>query len=245
MTKRNLLIATFLGLSLNISLAETYTIGVEQLDYYPHYASKGGSDYTGFARDLLDAFAKKTGHTFTYKPLPVKRLYDAFVAEQVDFKYPDSQYWSQDIKKGKNIVYSTAVINYIDGVVIDPKNKGKGIDAIKTLGLIGGFEPWALKDHLKSGKIKEDPSNSFKAMLEKTLSGKNDAAYGNIDVINHILTQELKKPGALIFDESVPHSKDSYYLSTIKAPKVIEQFNQFLKDEKATIDQLKAKYQLK
>lgn len=227
------------------SFADNFTVGVEQLDYYPHYASKGGSDYSGFGREILDAFAKKNGHNFTYKPLPVKRLYDAFIAEQVDLKYPDNQYWSQDLKEGKNVIYSSPVVSYIDGVVVNPANKGRGISGIKTLGLINGFSPWALLDYLKSGKIKEDGSNSFKAMLDKTLTGKSDAAYGNIDVINYILINELKKPGALVFDESVPHSKSEYHLSTIKAPQLVEEFNKFLADEKELVQSLKAKYQLK
>ena len=38
-----------------------YDIGVEDIEYYPIYAKRDGI-YAGYARELMDEFAKKEGH---------------------------------------------------------------------------------------------------------------------------------------------------------------------------------------
>lgn len=45
------------------ALARVYTIGVEDIDYYPIYKTEGGQ-YKGFARDLFDRFGKEKGFEF-------------------------------------------------------------------------------------------------------------------------------------------------------------------------------------
>lgn len=75
-----------------------FNVGVEELDYLPYYTSKG-NNYQGYARELLDAFAKERGYTFDYKPLPVKRLFQSLLKKQVDFKFPDNPNWQSDLKK--------------------------------------------------------------------------------------------------------------------------------------------------
>ena len=70
------------------SHAQTFVIGVEDIDYYPLYAYKDGK-YQGVAKDILDKFASSKGYTFEYKPFPVIRLTKYFVEGQVDLKFPD------------------------------------------------------------------------------------------------------------------------------------------------------------
>ena len=79
--------------SLNAADTLTYSVGVENLDYAPHfYVEKAGKRlvYKGFAREILDLFqgyynsvekkrVESGGGSFVkmklvYKPLPVKRL---------------------------------------------------------------------------------------------------------------------------------------------------------------------------
>src|SRR3990167_2144613 len=68
---------------------KAFTVGVETLDYLPHYSVQGG-EYKGFAADVLRAFAKEKGYSIQFKPYPVARLISVFVAGEVDFKYPDN-----------------------------------------------------------------------------------------------------------------------------------------------------------
>ena len=69
-----------------------FSVGVEAQDYLPISEGEGGV-HSGYAKDLLDAFAAKYGHSFTYKPLPVYRLLDEFaIKKSVDFKLPGNTY---------------------------------------------------------------------------------------------------------------------------------------------------------
>ena len=92
-------------------------VGVEQVDYLPHYGQDNRNQYTGFARELFDAFAQHSGYQLLYKPLPVKRLYRAFLTDlSVDFKYPDHPQWKSALKKSQPPFYSDPVVSYTDGV---------------------------------------------------------------------------------------------------------------------------------
>ena len=80
-----------------------YKIGVENTDYMPLYRGDTAT-YSGYARELLDAFGKKYGHTFSYYPYPMVTLFDEFaIKKSLDFKFPDNPYWVADAKKGIKI----------------------------------------------------------------------------------------------------------------------------------------------
>ncbi len=68
----------------NLGLAQTkvYVVGVENIDYFPHFTYENGK-FEGHGRAILDAFAKSQGYTFVYKAFPIKRLYKTFL-DQMD-----------------------------------------------------------------------------------------------------------------------------------------------------------------
>lgn len=232
------------------SLAQqNFTVGVEELDYLPHYAwnasAPKGQEYQGYARDVLDAFAKAKGYSFTYAAYPVARLFDEFLAKKsIDFKFPDNPQWSAEAKQGGQVVYSEPVVAYIDGVVVTPARKGQPKDALKTLGAIKGFTAYEYLGAIKAGQVTLDESTDFQAMLKKCLAGRLDGAYSNVAVANWNLREKLKQPGALVFDEALPHSKGSYLLSSLKHPRVIEEFNAWLQENASLVSGLKAKHQV-
>jgi ABC-type amino acid transport substrate-binding protein len=226
-----------------VSSAKTYFVGVENLDYYPHYTHQGGQ-YKGFARDVLDEFAKQKGYVFEYKILPIKRLYNDFVEGKVDLKYPDCSDWQKDLKKGVSIHYSNAVVDYIDGVMVVTSNKMLGVDKLHVLGTVLGFTPWVYQDAITAGKIKLHENKSFPGLLQQVILKRIDGAFVNIAVANYQLNDVLKKPGLLVFDPNLPHIRGSYYFSTIKHPEVIDEFNSFLNKNKEMINALKKKYNL-
>ncbi|GAB3034652.1 type 2 periplasmic-binding domain-containing protein [Bowmanella dokdonensis] len=224
--------------------AEEFSVGVEDLNYYPHYTIEGG-EYKGFARAVLDAFAEKHGHVFIYQARPVTRLFHDYLnKEQFDFKYPDNKNWQADMKAGKNLFYSEPVVAFIDGVMVLPQNKGTGESQLKVLGTIRGFSPWTYMDQIKAGKIRMQETSEFVQLLKMAVNGRVDGSYLNIDVARYQLEAELNQASALVFDDSLPYAKDNYHLSTIKHPQIIEQFNAFLTDEHELIEKMKAEYGL-
>jgi len=220
-----------------------FTIGVEAQKYYPQYDNENGIEYFGLARDLLDLFTQEKNYQFIYKIRPVKRLFHEFVEKnEYDFKYPDNPYWQSDMKKGKNIVYSDSVVKYIDGVMVLAENKSMDISQFTSLGTVRGFTPYPFLDLISQNKVKLTENNNFISLLKQVLVKRIDGAYSNVSVARYNLKENLKKPDAIVFNPTLPHIKDSYYLSSIAHPKVISEFNAFLKDKKAQIDQLKRKY---
>ncbi len=223
------------------AVGKTYTIGVEELDYFPAYAMRDGV-YSGYSRELLDAFAKERGYHFEYKPFPVHRLFAVFFQGQVDFKFPDNPYWQKELRVQENITYSTSVINYIDGTLVRPEMKDATPGQIRTLATVAGFTPWGWMDVIKSKKLTVRENTNFTALAQQVIAKRVDAVYASVAVVNHQLDNVLKTPGALVFNSKLPYSRDSYFLSTLKHPEVIAEFDAWQKNRQDFVRNLKKKY---
>lgn len=233
-----------LAASINLSHAGNFIVGVEDIDYFPVYQYSSGQ-YLGAAGEILTKFAKLHNHTFSFKGYPITRLNRNYLDGKVDFRFPDNGYWAQDQKKGYDIQYSNPVIGFIDGVMVPADKKGQGISQFKKLGLVRGFTAWDYLDLIKQGKVKPKETNSLESLIKLTLNSRYDGAYFNVDVATYYLNNKMKKPGALLFDSDLPHTKSNYSLSSFKHPEVIEEFNQFLVDEADWIQSVKDKYEIK
>ncbi|WP_430461443.1 substrate-binding periplasmic protein [Thalassolituus sp. LLYu03] len=215
--------------------ARELVVGVENLDYQPIYYTQNGQ-YQGFAHELLDAFAKASGHTLVYRPLPVRRLFSDFFTGAVDLKYPDNPMWSQDERTGKAVKYSDVTLVAVDGVMVKT-DRPKG-QALKRLVIIRGFTPWVYQDAIKAGTISVQEVNDLESALRSVLLGRADGAYGNVVVARDKLKQ-IGSPDALVFDRELPYANSDFMLSSIKAPEIIDEFNAFLKSQAATISKMK------
>lgn len=219
----------------------TFTVGVEDLEYYPQYSHKG-NEFIGFGRELLDAFAKRRGYKFEYKILPLNRLFlENLKDKSLDFQYPDNSYWEAHLRKGVTVYYSKPVMPFIDGVLVLPENKGRGIKDFKMLGTMTGFTPWNYLDLIKQKRVTVFENDSFIALLKQVQLKRVDGAYINVEVAKYQLREMLHQPDALVFDPDLPHTKDFYYLSSVKHPKVIQEFNQFLATDTALYEQIRKK----
>lgn len=223
------------------SEAQRYVIGVEELDYFPVYALRNGR-YIGAAREILDAFAADRGLAFDYQALPITRLTGELINGNVDFKFPDNAYWNEELRKGKSIAYSQPVIASIDGVMVLPERRGRGVEQIQTLGTVTGFTPFAWLDRLKEGKVRLVENPQMRALQRQVLAGRIDGAYASIAVANQTLEADLKQPGALVFDASLPHTRSDYSLSSARHPVLIRQFDAWLAANAQRIAAIKAKY---
>lgn len=231
------LVVIFVGTFLN---AKEYVIGVENIKYYPHYSVEKG-EYVGYAREVFDLFASKKGYKFTYKPLPIKRLFNDFLNGSLDFKYPDNPYWQKGLKEGKNVLYSKSVTEYIDGVMVKTENRGSV--KLKKLGTVMGFTPWEFLSQIEKKEIVVKENKSFDNLLKQTIAGRVDGAYINTSIAKYNL-EKTKSSGKLIFDKTLPFTKSSYLISTMKHPKILKEFNQFLKSNEKEIGLLKRKYKI-
>ena len=228
---RALLLAAGLGFASVTSAnePESFVVGVEELDYYPTYAVRDG-EYVGAARDILDAFAADAGIRFNYQPMPIVRLTAELINGGIDFKFPDSPDWGVDLRRDAEISYSDAVIAYIDGVMVLPERAGAGLEGFRTLGTVTGFTPFAWKSVLEEGTIRLVENPQMRALQRQVLAGRVDGAYASVAVANYVLEHDLQQPGALVFDDSLPHARGHYLLSTSLHHELIERFNAWLSD---------------
>ncbi|HSV30206.1 MAG TPA: transporter substrate-binding domain-containing protein [Candidatus Omnitrophota bacterium] len=216
-------------------------VGVEELDYYPLYSVWDG-EYVGTAREILDSFAKSKGYRITYRPLPIKRLYAELVSGGIDLKFPDNPYWAADVKAGAKVVYSQPVIAYVDGVMVPPASVGNGADGIKVLGTVAGFTPFAWLDRIKANQtaLRENPK--LELLLKQAAVKRVDGAYASVAVANHYLEHVMAMPGALVFDPSLPHSRDFYMASSVKQPQLVAEFDAWLAANQPRVADIKRRF---
>ena len=135
-------------------------------------------------------------------------------------------------------------MNYIDGLIVLPKNKGRALDEIKKIGVVTGFTAWDYLDLSKSGKIKIFAVNSLDALIKQGKKERIDGLYINPVVARYRLNEMSEKGDSLVFDSSLPHTRSSYHLATIKHENVIKELNEFLKEKKSLIEKLEKKYKV-
>ncbi len=218
----------------------SYEVGVESIDYYPHYAFENG-ELVGFARRLFDAFAEWKGIEFRYKAYPVKRLDLAFLNKDfIDFRYPANPKWDEKYQFSGELYYSHPIVAYTDGAVVLDGNKGRGIAAIDRLGTIRGFNPFPYLGFIKEGRMDVVEVSTFESLLEMVRMQRVDAAYINVEIAQYLIgygATDATRP--LIYDPALPHTNDHYHLSTRKFPGLLADFNRFLETEKSRVDDLK------
>ena len=221
-----------------------FIVGVENLNFFPIYATKEKSlSYHGFAKDLLELFARESNYLFYYKPLPIKRLLRDFIKKQIDLKFPDSKFWSAKQKKAFNITYSDPVVTIRGAVMTIPEKSG-----IKktpyVMGIILGFTPWQFTRKIEMGEIKLQYVPTAKILFRLAMKGRIDGAFTELSVPRYYL-KKIGKEGALVADQSmlkiVP---ETYHISSIKHPKIIQKFNRFLNKNKKVIKELKKRYNI-
>lgn len=98
---------------------------------------------------------------------------------------------------------------------------------------------------IKAKQITVSEVGSAKATIAMAESGRVDGAYLGTVIATYMMNEVLEKPGLLVLDESLPHSKNDFTLSTIAHPEVVKQFNEFLDKEKDSIAKLKEKHKIK
>ncbi|KXX65653.1 transporter substrate-binding domain-containing protein [Marichromatium gracile] len=217
---------------------ERYVIGVENIDYLPHYAAHTGR-FEGFARELFDAFAAAVGIEFDYKPLPVPRMVVSLLRDEVDFLYPDDPSWRTEARDGRSFYYSAPVVSYIDGTLVRPESLGQGGEWVQRLGIVVGFTPCAWQSRLETGTPVLRENAGFAALLNQLHSGRIDAAYANVAVAAEQSRRLFGRADALVFDPGLPLAQGEYRLSTRAHTGLLARFDRWLATESARVEAIR------
>ncbi|MCH2057070.1 MAG: hypothetical protein MK214_10795 [Thalassotalea sp.] len=81
------------------------------------------------------------------------------------------------------------------------------------------------------------------AIVRHLLTGNSIVTNIDLNVINANLIK-LNKEGEVVLAEGIFHEQYSYHFSSIRYPEIITKLNQFLTQNKALVDEVKAKYYL-
>lgn len=223
--------------------APVYTIGVQDYENYLPYSEYKHGEYRGLGRAILDAFADKYGFVFRYVVYPLKRRDMQFVNGNLDFAFPDNPNWITDQKKGIKISYAP-MLEFTDGVLVRPDDVGKPISRIKTLGMPLGFTPYPYSSYLESGAIKLESTAAYDVLYQKLVLKRVDGAYMNTRVAKYYWSHiQIWDEAPVRYDGALPHATGYHFLSSIKYPAIIEEFKQFMADNKVMIENLKKQYQ--
>ena len=224
----------------NIAHADNFVVGVEDLRYYPYFDFH--SENPSFARTLLKQFAEDNGHQITFLALPIKQVPKWLYQEKIDFKFPDNERWQKinNVHQLK-IFYSDEVVAMKAGTLVLAKNSNKDVENFKAIGTITGFHPTNWLDKIAQGKVALFEDSSPTMLVQYLVKGLVDGLVVDIAVANNEL-QKLHLDEKIVYSNEIPQENYSYQLSTVKYPKILQQFNQWQVKRRKFIDELKAEY---
>ena len=119
------------------AVPQSIVVGIEQIDYYPHYDFSAGKR-RGFFYDLMQLFGKTKGYQIRFEPLPVKRLYQE-ASSGIDLVYPDNPAWQKYLVAGYQKTFSEPVIYTLGSTIVLPKNQHIALEQFHSLAVIHGL----------------------------------------------------------------------------------------------------------
>lgn len=244
LTSQIILVFNLLGITayINNVLAKELIVGVEAVSYYPLYDfSTNDISKPSFTKELLTGFFESHHYPYKLLLLPIKRFDKWFVEENIDFKFPDNVRWRSD--NSLNITFSAPVLLLEAGAYVLKKNKNIQRHEVKKLGTILGFYPTLWQEEVKNNQVSLLEETNPIAVVKHLLHGNIQATNIDANVIRHNLSL-LGKNEAVVLSPHIHSELFYYHLSSIKYPQIIAEFNQYLKDNKQNLDELKRKYQL-
>lgn len=215
-------------------------VGVENRSYWPRYGITDEGHFSGYAQELLDAFAKDSGYQFKYVILTPDQLMAQMLSGELDLRYPDSPSWAHTDKKGRSFTYSRALDFSVVGVNVPPARVGR--HQLDTMGMLQGFKPKEFKQAIDEGSLIVYPTASIADLV--TLGGEDwvDGIYADPYVVQYHLREQGFSEQALAFDYTQPHTLHNYMLSTLLEPELMMQFDRWFQRNNRRILMLRKKY---
>lgn len=239
---RHLTLAMVLLLAARSAVAGHFVIGVEDIGYAPIMSTSSDGEFSGYARELLDLFARRHGHSFEYRPLPTKRLTIEHMAGRLDAVFPDNPNWEAEAKQGLALAYSDPTVPFQDVVMVPPAKRD---EPLHNLGIVRGFTPKRFLPLIQAGDLRVTEAGDPSRLIRMALAGRVDGVHVALPVALHQLKQ-LGRPGALVPSTVMPQANYEYHyrLSSARHAELIVQFNRFLREEQAALAALQRRYGL-
>lgn len=220
--------------------ADTYIIGAQNIEYYPHYDFAAEND-KGLGWAILQAFAEHSGHTFVYLSMPVRRLQMEMLKGNVDFVYPDSPRWYNQITKADEKVFSSSITETLSVTLSKPRLLGKSIDSVQHLAVPFGFTPVKWQQRIDDNKTEITTVEDVYTGLSLLNTGRIDAMDIEYFVSKSVIDRHPSL-GKYVVDITLPHNIVNFHLSTVKHEALIGELNAFLSENASLVNKIKKQY---
>ena len=228
-----------------LATAGPLRVGLENHDYYPYYSAVEGQGFDGYCIALLQAFAKREGLELELRPQPVNRLYRNLLnGQNLDLLFPDNLAWAREARDGQTLYYSQPVVQVVDATLVRPERLGKGLAAVKRLGIVRGFTAEAWQPLLAKGGVELVEVQDIHSLIRMLERNRLDAIYANPQVVQHQLRQLGLDATHVQLDPQLPQVNTSFHLSSYKHPELIKRFDRFLLEDAAQLSQLRQQFNL-
>ena len=223
--------------------AKSFIVGAQNIHYYPHYDFHSNVD-KGIGWAILEAYAEKSGHTFSYHAMPIVRLQRELVKGNVDFVYPDNPKWYDAPGKRAQKYYSLPLVRALGGTIVHPEDSNQPIDFVKRIAMPLGFTPVNWQQRVDTNQTKLITVNDSVTALQMLQKGRVNAANLEYNVVQYItsITPEL---GPFTLAPDLPHDDIGFMLSTIRHPGLVEDLSTFIKRNPDVMKTIYARYQLR
>jgi polar amino acid transport system substrate-binding protein len=116
-------------------------------------------------------------------------------------------------------------------VLVLPANKGKRA-TVSKIATMRCFTPFPYLDQIKAKKIVVSEVNSAEAAIKIAMEDRVEGVYLGTLAANYIMSEGMKKPGVLVYDDKLPHSSNDFSMSSIAHPQVIKHMDDFWSKKK-------------
>jgi hypothetical protein len=222
---------------------EVYTIGVQAIDYTPHY-NFVTNNRENFFNEFVTWLSQKTGCEFQIKPLPIKRLKLAFEQKNdIDFIYPDNPNWHGNSSNVSNKrIYSQPIAKALGGTMVKEANKKVTLSGFEFLAFPRGFTPVAWLSLQPQYQIKFREVTDAKAALLMVQSNRVDGADIEYNVAQYIIKKY--NLSSIVLADNLPFTPTDFHLATLTQPDMIQIINTLILNNKKDINKMKLKVNL-
>lgn len=220
---------------------QSYRVGTEAIDFYPHY-NFTATGKPGYANLVLQQFADYAGLQLEFKPLPVKRLYHE-IDRLVDAVYPDHPRWVHYQGTAPERYFSQPVAAAVGTALVRQQRESIDTAQVRSLAIIHGFTPIAWFGIREQYRFRIIEVPDAETALRLLLSDRVDVVDLEYNVARYQLSR-LASQQDIAVAVHLPYTLGQYHLSSASNPALIQCFNQFLQQYQSQLRALKVRFGL-
>lgn len=240
---RTVLVSILFTITINMP-SQALTLGVEDTNYAPYFYLDNEQKFQGAAREIFDLFSAASDLKISFSPMPVPRLFNEFVKGSVELKFPDNPLWSASLTTTVKVHYSEPVLDITESLLVLKQEPVMAKKDIKMVGTILGFSIPGIAESVAKHEFEAVKTREVEQLVHMLMSNRVQGVYFN-EIVAKNLMKKMYPNKSLIRHSQHPPFRYSYHLSSIKHPKLIEKFNEFLISHREELDKIRSRYGLK